>query len=185
MLGRARDLLRPSERSRVPPFMVMDVVAAAARLEARGRRIIHMEVGQPAAGAPATAIAAARDALGAVRLGYTETLGTESLRRRHNDSLKRLDAVLGQARHPQSMPSRIALAYGEWHGIDLDPARIVVTIGSSAGFILAFLAGARLDSHRLAAERRQDVPVRRIARDRHGDAITGIESSRPPIRAAP
>ena len=116
MLGRAGHLLRPSERSGVPPFMVMDVVAAAARLEAQGRRIIHMEVGQPAAGAPATAIAAARDALSTARLGYTETLGTESLRR------------------------RIALAYGEWHGIDLDPARIVVTTGSSAGFILAFLA---------------------------------------------
>ena len=96
--------------------MVMDVVAAAARLEAQGRRIIHMEVGQPAAGAPATAIAAAHDALSTARLGYTETLGTESLRR------------------------QIALAYGEWHGIDLDPARIVVTTGSSAGFILAFLA---------------------------------------------
>jgi aspartate/methionine/tyrosine aminotransferase len=116
MLGRARNVLRPSERSNVPPFMVMDVVAAAARLEAQGRRIIHMEVGQPAAGAPATAIAAARAALGGARLGYTETLGTETLRR------------------------RIALAYGEWHGIDLDPSRIVVTTGSSAGFILAFLA---------------------------------------------
>ena len=116
MLGRARNLLRPSERSNVPPFMVMDVVAAATRLEAQGRRIIHMEVGQPAAGAPATAIAAARAALGGARLGYTETLGTETLRR------------------------SVALAYGEWHGIDLDPSRIVVTTGSSAGFILAFLA---------------------------------------------
>lgn len=116
MLDRARHLLQPSKRSAVPPFMVMDVVAAAARLEAQGRRIIHMEVGQPAAGAPASAIAAARDALSTARLGYTETLGTESLRR------------------------RIALAYGEWHGIDLDPSRIAVTTGSSAGFILAFLA---------------------------------------------
>jgi aspartate/methionine/tyrosine aminotransferase len=96
--------------------MVMDVVAAAARLEAQGRRIIHMEVGQPAAGAPATAIAAARSALSTARLGYTETLGMASLR------------------------ARIARANGEWHGIDIDPARIVVTTGSSAGFILAFLA---------------------------------------------
>ena len=116
MLDRARHLLQPSKRSAVPPFMVMDVVAAAARLEAQGHRIIHMEVGQPAAGAPASAIAAARDALSTARLGYTETLGTELLRR------------------------RIALAYGEWHGIDLDPSRIAVTTGSSAGFILAFLA---------------------------------------------
>ncbi len=116
MLEKAKHLLRPSARSAVPPFMVMDVVAAAARLEAQGRRIIHMEVGQPAAGAPATAIDAARVALGAARLGYTETLGAASLRQ------------------------RIARAYAEWRGIDIDPARIVVTTGSSAGFILAFLA---------------------------------------------
>jgi aspartate/methionine/tyrosine aminotransferase len=116
MLDRAKHLLQPSARSAVPPFMVMDVVAAAARLEAQGRRIIHMEVGQPAAGAPATAVAAARSALSTARLGYTETLGMASLR------------------------ARIASAYGEWHGIAIDPARIVVTTGSSAGFILAFLA---------------------------------------------
>ena len=68
MLEKAKSLLQPSARSAVPPFMVMDVMAAAARLEAQGRRIIHMEVGQPAAGAPATAIAAvARGALRAVR----------------------------------------------------------------------------------------------------------------------
>ena len=75
MLDKAKNLLRPSARSDVPPFMVMDVMAAAARLEAQGRRIIHMEVGQPAAGAPATAIAAARAALASAPLGYTETLG--------------------------------------------------------------------------------------------------------------
>jgi len=115
MLERAKHLLQPSARSAVPPFMVMDVVAAAARLEAQGRRIIHMEVGQPAAGAPATAIEAARAAL-ALPLRYTETLGIASLRR------------------------RIARAYAQWHGLDIDPARIVVTTGSSAGFILAFLA---------------------------------------------
>ena len=116
MLERAKQLLQPSARSAVPPFMVMDVMAAAARLEAQGRRIIHMEVGQPAAGAPATAIAAARTALSSGRLGYTEALGIASLRR------------------------RIARAYAEWHGLDVDPARIVVTTGSSGGFILAFLA---------------------------------------------
>jgi aspartate/methionine/tyrosine aminotransferase len=116
MLERARRLIQPSVRSNVPPFMVMDVVAAAARLEAQGRRIIHMEVGQPAAGAPASAIAAARDALSKSVLGYTETLGMPLLRR------------------------RIAGAYGEWHGLDIDPERVVVTTGSSAGFMLAFLA---------------------------------------------
>ncbi len=116
MLERARQLIQPSERSNVPPFMVMDVVAAAARLEAEGRRIIHMEVGQPAAGAPPSAIAAARAALSKSALGYTETLGMAPLRR------------------------RIARAYGDWHGLDIDPERVVVTTGSSAGFMLAFLA---------------------------------------------
>jgi aspartate/methionine/tyrosine aminotransferase len=115
MLERARQLIKPSARSNVPPFMVMDVVAAAARLEAQGRRIIHMEVGQPAVGAPASAIAAARAALSRSALGYTETLGIPSLRQ------------------------RIARAYGEWHGLDVDPQRVVVTTGSSAGFMLAFL----------------------------------------------
>ncbi len=116
MLDKAKSLLQPSLRSAVPPFMVMDVMAAAARLEAQGRRIIHMEVGQPAAAAPATAIAAARAALSSGALGYTETLGIASLRR------------------------RIARAYRDWHGLEIDPQRIVVTTGSSAGFILAFLA---------------------------------------------
>ena len=116
MLEKAQRLLQPSARSAVPPFMVMDVMAAAARLEAQGRRIIHMEVGQPAVGAPATAIAAAHAALGSGPLGYTETLGIASLRR------------------------RIAKAYGEWHALDIDPARVVVTTGSSGGFVLAFLA---------------------------------------------
>jgi len=115
MLDQAKTLLQPSARSAVPPFMVMDVMAAAARLEAQGRRIIHMEVGQPAAGAPAPAIAAARAALSSGPLGYSETLGIPSLRR------------------------RIAQAYREWHDLDIDPQRVVVTTGSSAGFILAFL----------------------------------------------
>jgi aspartate/methionine/tyrosine aminotransferase len=115
MLDHAKSLLQPSTRSAVPPFMVMDVMAAAARLEAQGRRIIHMEVGQPAAGAPTPAIAAVRAALSSGPLGYTEALGVPSLRR------------------------RIARAYREWHGLEVDPQRIVVTTGSSAGFILAFL----------------------------------------------
>ncbi|MGH6770354.1 MAG: pyridoxal phosphate-dependent aminotransferase [Xanthobacteraceae bacterium] len=115
MLDAARRLILPSARSDVPPFMVMDVIAAAARLEATGARVIHLEVGQPAAPAPQCALAAARAALGG-RLGYTETLGIPSLR------------------------ARIARHYSERFGVDIDRGRIVVTTGSSAGFILAFLA---------------------------------------------
>jgi aspartate/methionine/tyrosine aminotransferase len=114
MLESGRRPIIPSARSDVSPFMVMDVMAAAARLEAAGTHVIHMEVGQPAAAAPATALAAARAAIGG-RIAYTETLGIPSLR------------------------SRIARHYGERHGVDIDPARVIVTTGSSAGFMLAFL----------------------------------------------
>src|ERR1700756_5779000 len=106
MLDAARRLIAPSARSNVPAFMVMDVMAAAARIEAAGGRVIHMEVGQPAAPAPTTALAAANAALAGGRLGYTETLGIPSLR------------------------ARIARYYGELHALDIDPARIIVTTGS-------------------------------------------------------
>src|SRR5437660_4869926 len=116
MLDAAKRLITASARSDVAPFMVMDVMAAAARLEAQGRRIVHMEVGQPAAPAPSTALAAARAALETARIAYTEALGIPSLR------------------------ARIARHYAEAYGLELDPARVVVTTGSSAGFLLAFLA---------------------------------------------
>src|ERR1700683_3807701 len=113
--GRARGVLTASQRSDVPPFMVMDVMAAAARIEATGGHVVHMEVGQPAAPAPASAMAAAQAALADGRLGYTQSLGIPSLR------------------------ARIARHYRDRYGLEIDPARIAVTTGSSAGFILAFL----------------------------------------------
>ena len=113
---RARGLLQASSRSEVPPFMVMDVMAAAARIEAAGGHVIHMEVGQPAAPAPKTAIAAAHAALEQARIDYTSALGLPSLR------------------------ARIAQHYRLTYGCEVDPERIVVTTGSSGGFILAFLS---------------------------------------------
>ncbi len=114
--NKAKGLLAPSQRGNVPPFMVMDVMAAAARIEAAGGHVIHMEVGQPATSAPQTAIAAARAALGVARLDYTSALGIPSLRQ------------------------RIARYYRDTHGHDVDPDRIVVTTGSSGAFVLAFLS---------------------------------------------
>ncbi|MBV9564223.1 MAG: aminotransferase class I/II-fold pyridoxal phosphate-dependent enzyme [Bradyrhizobium sp.] len=114
--NRAAQLLTASRRSEVPPFMVMDVMAAAERIEAAGGHVIHMEVGQPAAPAPQSAIAAARAALGSGRIDYTSALGIPSLR------------------------ARIARHYRDAYGCPLDPERIVVTTGSSGAFILAFLA---------------------------------------------
>ena len=115
-LEAAKKLLTPSKRSDVPPFIVMDVMAAAAQREAQGAHIIHMEVGQPAAAAPAVAIKAAQAALSRGRIGYTETLGIQSLR------------------------AKIARHYYDAYDLALDPGRVVVTTGSSGGFILAFLS---------------------------------------------
>jgi aspartate/methionine/tyrosine aminotransferase len=116
LADRVNHLLTASGRSEVPPFMVMDVMAAAARIEAAGGHVIHMEVGQPAAPAPKTAIAAAHAALDDGRIDYTSALGLPSLR------------------------ARIARHYRETYGCEVDAERIVVTTGSSGGFILAFLA---------------------------------------------
>src|ERR1700754_4018704 len=113
---RAGRLLKASGRSEVPPFMVMDVMAAAARIEAGGGHVIHMEVGQPSAAAPKTAIAAAHAALEVARIDYTSALGIPSLR------------------------ARIARHYRDTYGCEVEPDRIVVTTGSSGAFILAFLA---------------------------------------------
>jgi aspartate/methionine/tyrosine aminotransferase len=101
----------------ISPFYVMEVMKAAAEREARGDDVLHMEVGEPGGGAPPQVMAAAHAALnGEVPLGYTNALGIPVLR------------------------DRIALHYRDAYGIHIDPRRIVVTTGSSAGFILSFLA---------------------------------------------
>ena len=116
--------MRLARRSKVDAFIVMDVMEAARRAEAAGRRIIHMEVGQPGTPAPERARAALSRAMEQGSLGYTVALGLPELR------------------------ARIARHYGEWYGVDLDPARVVVTPGSSGAFLLAFTAlfdaGARV-----------------------------------------
>ncbi|MGY2051846.1 pyridoxal phosphate-dependent aminotransferase [Methylobacterium sp. JK268] len=118
------DPLLSRRAARVAPFLAMDVLAAAAVKERRGDSVVHMEVGQPAAPAPRSAIAAAQAALATGRIPYTEALGIAPLR------------------------ERIARHYAEAYGIAVPPERIVVTTGSSAGFVLAFLAlfdaGARV-----------------------------------------
>jgi len=108
--------LQASRRSAVPSFIVMDVMQAAAEREAQGHKIIHMEVGQPGTPAPRAALAAAARALERETLGYTVALGMPALR------------------------ERIAEHYAARHGIAIDAERVVVTTGSSAGFVLAFLA---------------------------------------------
>lgn len=105
-----------SQRSDVEPFRAMDVVARASELSAAGEDVVMLCVGQPSAQAPFAAREAARERIANGPIGYTSSGGIEALRR------------------------RISQHYRERYGVDLEPARVVVTTGSSAGFMLAFLA---------------------------------------------
>jgi aspartate/methionine/tyrosine aminotransferase len=108
--------MKTSQRSAIQSFIVMDVMEEVARQEAQGRDIIHMQVGQPGSPAPATARHAAAAALEKDNLGYTVALGRPQLRQ------------------------RIADYYRDVYNVDVSADRIVVTTGSSAGFVLSFLA---------------------------------------------
>ncbi|TCM57490.1 aspartate/methionine/tyrosine aminotransferase [Rhizobium sp. PP-F2F-G48] len=105
-----------SHRSAVEPFHAMDILAEATRRRDAGFPVISMAVGQPSHPAPKAALQAARAALEHGRLGYTDALGTLSLR------------------------TAIAEHYRRHYDVSVDPRRIAVTTGSSAGFNLAFLA---------------------------------------------
>jgi len=113
--------LKVGRGSEAPPFIVMDVIAAAnaraAALAPGDPRVIRMEVGQPSTGAPQGAVAAAIAAMrSGATLGYTESFGMRPLR------------------------ERIAALYAERYGVAVDAARIAVTVGASGAFPLAFLA---------------------------------------------
>jgi aspartate/methionine/tyrosine aminotransferase len=101
----------------MPPFHAMAMARAASELATQGRRIMHLEVGQPATPAPSAAReAAARAVLEPQTLGYTTAPGLPALR------------------------ARIARHYGEWYGVDVDARNVMVVAGASAGFMLAYLA---------------------------------------------
>ncbi|MDX3973475.1 pyridoxal phosphate-dependent aminotransferase [Shinella sp.] len=108
--------MKLSSRGAVEPFHAMDVLAEATKRRASGRPVISMAVGQPVHPAPEAVREAARRALDVGRIGYTDALGLLSLRR------------------------AISNFYESRHGVSVDPGRIAITTGSSAGFNLAFLA---------------------------------------------
>ncbi len=108
--------MKVSGRGQIDPFIVMDVMREANALDAAGGDVVHLEVGQPGTPAPRKVRDAAVAALDADRIGYTDALGIPPLRE-------------GIARH-----------YADFYGVDVDPARVVVTTGSSGAFLLAFLA---------------------------------------------
>ncbi len=104
-----------AERGGVPPFHVMRVLAAAAARRQAGLPIVDLSAGQPSTSAPAAVRAAARVALDTDRIGYTNALGIPQLR------------------------ERIARHYAEHVGLDVSPANVAVTTGSSGGFLVSFL----------------------------------------------
>lgn len=108
--------LGPSARSRVAPFYVMQVLAAASRRRQAGHVVWDLAAGQPSTGAPAPVRRVAHKVLDSHVLGYTEAPGIAPLRR----------AIAGH--------------YRSRYDLTVDPDNVVVTTGSSGGFLLAFLA---------------------------------------------
>ncbi len=116
--------MKYSMRGNVDPFIVMDVMENARKAEESGRKIIHMEVGQPSTAAPSGALERTSQIIKSNPLGYTVALGLPELRK------------------------KISNLYGRWYNLDIDPSRVIVTSGSSGAFILSFTAlfeeGARV-----------------------------------------
>jgi aspartate/methionine/tyrosine aminotransferase len=109
-------MLKIARRGAVDPFIVMEVMREANERAAQGEGILHLEVGQPSTPAPRAVRDAAKRALESDLIGYTDALGLPALRQ------------------------AIAQHYRDFYGADVPASRIVVTTGSSAGFLLAFLA---------------------------------------------
>ncbi|WP_445168339.1 pyridoxal phosphate-dependent aminotransferase [Mycolicibacterium sp. Dal123E01] len=107
---------RVALRAGIPPFYVMDVWRAAAERQRTHADLVNLSAGQPSVGAPEPVRAAAAAALEANQLGYTVALGIPELR------------------------AGIAGSYADRYGLDVSADDVVVTTGSSGGFLLAFLA---------------------------------------------
>lgn len=104
-----------SKRSAIESFKVMDVMARALELETEGMSVCHMEVGQPSSGAPSAVLESAKSSLLNDKIGYTNAVGIEKLR------------------------TAISKHYKDKYNVDVPIQRIVVTTGSSAAFLFAFL----------------------------------------------
>src|SRR5215216_5716882 len=95
----------------IEPFEVMDVLSRAHALERAGRRVVHMEIGEPDFTAPAPVVEAGVRALREGRTAYTATLGVQALR------------------------EAIAAHYENRFSVKVDPARIAITAGASGGLL--------------------------------------------------
>jgi aspartate/methionine/tyrosine aminotransferase len=112
----------------IAPFHVMEVQTAARALEAAGRSVIHMEIGEPDFPTPAPVVEAAQRAIAGGRLYYTSALGLPALR------------------------EAIARDYAVHYGVEVDPARVIVTAGSSAALLLVMALLVDRDQRVLLAD---------------------------------
>ncbi|HSQ80886.1 MAG TPA: pyridoxal phosphate-dependent aminotransferase [Casimicrobiaceae bacterium] len=122
---------RPSRAARIAdiaPFHVMEVQTEARALEAAGRSVIHMEIGEPDFPTPQPVLDAARRALADGGIYYTSALGLPELR----------EAI---ARH-----------YAEHYGVNVDASRVIVTAGSSAALLLVMALLVDRDQQILLAD---------------------------------
>jgi aspartate/methionine/tyrosine aminotransferase len=95
----------------VKPFYAVEINRLAHERVRRGLEVIHMEVGQPSAGAPEAALRAAERAIRADKLGYWES---------------------------GALKERIARHYREWYGVEVAPECVILTPGASGALLLAF-----------------------------------------------
>ena len=109
MESRTRLAARVAE---IAPFHVMEVQTAARALEAAGRTVIHMEIGEPDFPTPAPVLAEAQRAIAQGDIYYTSALGLPELR------------------------TAIAAHYADHYGVSVDAERVIVTAGSSAALLL-------------------------------------------------
>jgi aspartate/methionine/tyrosine aminotransferase len=112
----------------IAPFHVMEVQTAARALEAAGRSVVHMEIGEPDFPTPAPVVEAAQRAIADGRLYYTSALGLPALR----------EAI---ARH-----------YADHYGVTVSPERVIVTAGSSAALLLVLALLVNRDERILLAD---------------------------------
>lgn len=123
----------------IEPFYAIDLSIRARELADQGRDIIHMEFGQPSAGAPRKAVEAARAALDTVVPGYWQS---------------------------QQLKQRLARQYSEAHGVEIAPSQVFLTCGASPALVLA-LSCAFSPGDRIAIARPGYVAYRNTLKGLH------------------
>jgi aspartate/methionine/tyrosine aminotransferase len=129
--------------AQIDPFHAIGISVLAHKLKGEGRRIIHMEFGQPSTGAPKAAITRAHEVLDSDPLGYWES---------------------------PALRARIAQLYDERHGVEVKPEQVILTCGASPALVLA-LASAFSPGERVATARPGYVAYRNTLRALHFEPV--------------